>query len=155
MLASISLLHSTVNLSLAPTRLKWYYRKLFLRCYLLNKLIFAVTLPLCAMNRIGRRKIFKTSIQLMTKYHTDKVEVGFLSFCKRLFFLITEHSVFCPKCLYSITPDSCIFGWLVLWYIKHCRLFNAKSIVIEIVSSISNNSVKFQVIQFSTSTDFD
>ncbi len=30
---------------------------------------------------------------------------------------------------------------LVLWYINHCRLFNAKSIFIHINSSISNNSV--------------
>ena len=36
-------------------------------------------------------------------------------------------------------------GWLlivwVLWHINHCRLFNAKSIFIEIISSISNKSV--------------
>ena len=31
-------------------------------------------------------------------------------------------------------------GW-VLWRINLCRLFNAKSIFIQIVSSISNNSV--------------
>ena len=30
---------------------------------------------------------------------------------------------------------------LVLWHINHCRLFNAKSIFIQIISSISNNSV--------------
>ena len=33
-----------------------------------------------------------------------------------------------------------LFG-LVLWHINHCRLFNAKSILIHINSSISNNSV--------------
>ena len=36
-------------------------------------------------------------------------------------------------------------GWLVgwvLWHINLCRLFNAKSIFIQIISSISNNSVK-------------
>ena len=50
---------------------------------------------------------------------------------------------------------------LVLWYIKHFRLFYSKSIFIQINSSISNNSVKhkytvqlsktflFQAIQFS------
>ena len=32
------------------------------------------------------------------------------------------------------------FG-LVLWHINHCRLFNVKSIFIQINSSISNNSV--------------
>ena len=35
-------------------------------------------------------------------------------------------------------------GWLlvwILWHINHCRLFNAKYIFIQIVSSISNNSV--------------
>ena len=31
-------------------------------------------------------------------------------------------------------------GW-VLWYINLCRLFNAKSVFMQIVSSISNNSV--------------
>ena len=34
--------------------------------------------------------------------------------------------------------------WLVvwvLWHIKLCRLFNTKAIFIQIVSSISNNSV--------------
>ena len=31
-------------------------------------------------------------------------------------------------------------GW-VLWHINLCRLFNAKSIFMQIVSSISNNSV--------------
>ena len=54
-------------------------------------------------------------------------------------------------------------GWLVgwiLWHINLCRLFNAKSIFMQIVSSISNNSVLheytvwlsktflFQAIQF-------
>ena len=34
----------------------------------------------------------------------------------------------------------CLFVW-VLWHIKICRLFNAKSIFIQISSSISNNSV--------------
>ena len=34
----------------------------------------------------------------------------------------------------------CFFG-LVLWHINHCRLFNAKSIFIQINSSIPNNSV--------------
>ena len=28
-----------------------------------------------------------------------------------------------------------------VWYINHCRLFNAKSFLIQINSSISNNSV--------------
>ena len=30
----------------------------------------------------------------------------------------------------------------VLWHINHCRLFNVKSIFIQIISSISKNSVK-------------
>ena len=36
-----------------------------------------------------------------------------------------------------------LFGWLfwVLWHINLCRLFNALSIFIQIVSCISNNSV--------------
>ena len=37
-----------------------------------------------------------------------------------------------------------LVGWLVgcnLWHINLCRLFNAKSIVMQIVSSISKNSV--------------
>ena len=33
-----------------------------------------------------------------------------------------------------------LVGW-VLWHINLCRLFNAKSIFIQIISSISNNSV--------------
>ena len=33
-----------------------------------------------------------------------------------------------------------LVGW-VLWHINLCRLFNAKSIFMQIVSSISNNSV--------------
>ena len=32
------------------------------------------------------------------------------------------------------------FVW-VLWHINLCKLFNAKSIFIQIISSISNNSV--------------
>ena len=34
----------------------------------------------------------------------------------------------------------CLFVW-VLWHINLCRLFNAKSIFMQIVNSISNNSV--------------
>ena len=34
-----------------------------------------------------------------------------------------------------------LVGWLVLWRINLCRSFNAKSIFIRIISSISNNSV--------------
>ena len=33
-----------------------------------------------------------------------------------------------------------LIGW-VLWHIKLCRLFHAKSIFMWIISSISNNSV--------------
>ena len=36
--------------------------------------------------------------------------------------------------------DVCLFGW-DLWHINLCRLFNAKSIFIQMNSSISNNSV--------------
>ena len=39
---------------------------------------------------------------------------------------------------------SYFFGWLVVWVLWHinlCRLFNAKSILMQIVSSISNNAV--------------
>ena len=37
---------------------------------------------------------------------------------------------------------SWLVGWLVfLWHINFCRLFNAKCIFIQIISSISNNSV--------------
>ncbi len=38
------------------------------------------------------------------------------------------------------TKYFCLFVW-VLWHINLCRLFNAKSIFIQINSSISNNSV--------------
>ena len=41
------------------------------------------------------------------------------------------------------------FG-LVLWHINHCKLFNAKSIVIHINSSISNNSVFHTNMQLSS-----
>ena len=47
-----------------------------------------------------------------------------------------------------------VVGWLGLWHINLCRFFNAKSIFMLIVSSISNNTVKlsktflFQAIQF-------
>ena len=34
-----------------------------------------------------------------------------------------------------------LVAWLILWYIKLCRLFNARSIFIQIDSFISNNSV--------------
>ena len=36
-----------------------------------------------------------------------------------------------------------LVGWLVgfLWHISLCRLFYAKSIFIQVISSISNNSV--------------
>ena len=73
-----------------------------------------------------------------------------------------------------------IYSWLVVWVLQHfniCRLFNAKSIFMQIVSSISNNSVQheytvqlsktllcqaiqfiqtipIQLIQFSISKDF-
>ena len=52
-----------------------------------------------------------------------------------------------------------LVGW-ILWYITHCRLFNAKFIFVQLISSISNNSVyheytvwlsktfPFQAIQF-------
>ena len=40
----------------------------------------------------------------------------------------------------------CLFGFL--WYIKLCRLFNAKSIFIQ-------KTVLFQTIQFSISRQFD
>ena len=42
-----------------------------------------------------------------------------------------------------------LFGFWDLWYINHCRLFNAKSIFIQINSSFSNNLVqhKFSVCQ--------
>ena len=36
---------------------------------------------------------------------------------------------------------SLVWFGLVLWHINPCRLFNAKSIFIQIISSISNNSV--------------
>ena len=36
---------------------------------------------------------------------------------------------------------SWLVGWWILWHINLCRLFNAKSIFLQIVSSISNNSV--------------
>ena len=36
--------------------------------------------------------------------------------------------------------DIWLVGWF-LWHINLCRLFNAKSIFIQIISSISNNSV--------------
>ena len=70
---------------------------------------------------------------------------------------------------YLKVAGSWLWGWTarilwlvgILWYINFCRLFNAKSIFIQIVSFISNNSVKhvytvwfsktflFQAIQFS------
>ena len=34
-----------------------------------------------------------------------------------------------------------LVGWLGLWHVNLCRLFNAKSIFMKIVSSVSNNSV--------------
>ena len=58
------------------------------------------------------------------------------------------------------------FG-LVLWHINNCRLFNAKSIFLHMISSSSNNLVQFkysvsmsktllfQTIQFSISTQFN
>ena len=48
-------------------------------------------------------------------------------------------------CVHSFSSPSWVatprFG-LVLWHINHCRLFNAKSILIHMKSSISNNSSK-------------
>ena len=32
-----------------------------------------------------------------------------------------------------------LVGWLVLWHTNLCRLFNAKSIFIQIINSISNS----------------
>ena len=49
--------------------------------------------------------------------------------------------------LVSLFNGISTFGWLVgsfLWHINLCRLFNAKSIFIQIVSSISNNSVQLK-----------
>ena len=58
-----------------------------------------------------------------------------------------------------------IVGW-VLWHINLCRLFNTKTIFMQIVSSVLNDSslaqvhslivktVLIQLIQFSISTDF-
>ena len=54
--------------------------------------------------------------------------------------------------------------WLVGWVLRHislCRLFIARPIFIQIINSISNNSVfrsetvSFQAIQFSKSTLFN
>ena len=53
-----------------------------------------------------------------------------------------------------------LVSW-VLWHITLCRLFNTKSIFIQIINSISNNSgyhvktVSFQTIQFSISMQFE
>ena len=46
--------------------------------------------------------------------------------------------------LYKSAIPLYLVGWLVcwvLWHINLCRLFNAKSTFIQIISSISNNSV--------------
>ena len=43
------------------------------------------------------------------------------------------------KTIYLQHSIVCLFVW-VLWHISLCRLFNAKSIFIEINSSISNDS---------------
>ena len=67
------------------------------------------------------------------------------------------------KCSNTVQLAGWLVGWLILWHINLCRLFNAKSIFIQISNSISNNSVSvkqkytvqssvtvlFQVILFS------
>ena len=39
------------------------------------------------------------------------------------------------------------FGW-VLWHINHCRLFDAKSIFMQMISSISNSSNSANLTDF-------
>ena len=43
------------------------------------------------------------------------------------------------------SPHIYVVGW-VLWHINLCRLFSAKSIFIQIISSISNNSVNISMV---------
>ena len=49
--------------------------------------------------------------------------------------------VFYQKMCLFISQAYWIVGWLVLWHINLYRLFNPKSIFIQIISSISNYSV--------------
>ena len=42
---------------------------------------------------------------------------------------------------YSAFSVGWLVGWLGLWHINLSRLFNAKSIFMQIISSISNNSI--------------
>ena len=72
---------------------------------------------------------------------------AFLSLCFHQFkFSISE---ICGLCLLDSFFQGNLFwgvsgGWLVVWVLWHinlCSLFNAKSILIQIISSISNNLV--------------
>ena len=60
-------------------------------------------------------------------YHSKSVDLGVMS--------IKEYSTQ-PR-----FPQ--LVGW-VLWHINLCRLFNAKSIFMQIISSILNNSVQYE-----------
>ena len=50
-------------------------------------------------------------------------------------------SLLCPTIYPYLEGELWVWFCWVLWHINHCRLYNAKSIVIHINCSISNNSV--------------
>ena len=68
-----------------------------------------------------------------------------LKFLNTKLYILAEFNItnFCNFSFLSWIPVSVWFDLVVwgLWHINLCRLFNAKSIFIQIISSISNNSV--------------
>ena len=74
---------------------------------------------------------------LMRKPHESKLRK------KKRPKIITNESGLCVVDIGALLQIH-VEGWLVVWVLWHinlCRLFNAKSIFMQIVCSISNNSV--------------
>ena len=88
-------------------------------------------------NNLGRMKFVKYLYSLVSNLWSKNLDF-FVSFLyERL------HSKVSLQCWNHEEKNDVIrrlVGW-VLWHINLCRLFNAKSTFIQIISSISNNSV--------------
>ena len=68
-------------------------------------------------------------------FHIKKKMNMFSDFSKQLNYILVSTSI-----VFHVTQPDWLVKW-VLWHINLCRLFNAKSILIQIISSFSNNLV--------------
>ena len=92
-------------------------------------------------------------LEISDFYMVDNLSIAVYAFPISMLTLLSVDEILLARYM------SWLVGW-ILWHINLCRLFNAKSIFIQIISSISNNSVQheytaqlsktflFQTIQF-------